>query len=176
MKRIFIFLIAFACFMANVNAQDILKFKGIPIIGKIDDFNKAMNEKNFISLGTVQARYEYLGLFYGRKVDAYVGFIPSSREVTGVDVIFPEEGDDAIKLYNGLLKHLENKYKTKNENLLGKDYWTDWNYGEKYGINLSIGEISHKVVLRYYNKEKDDEWLHYMFKNKECMSEHINDL
>lgn len=52
----------------NIDSIEILKFKNIPIKGNIKDFDLKMRDENFIFIGNLYSTYNYIGMFYGRKV------------------------------------------------------------------------------------------------------------
>ena len=75
----------------NVEDSKILRFKNIPIIGDIKEFDVKMKDNNFIFIGDLYSTYNYIGLFYGRKVDVKVQYVPISNQVSRVVVFFPEK-------------------------------------------------------------------------------------
>lgn len=158
----------------NVESRKILKFKNIPLTGDIKEFDIKMKDNNFIFIGDLYSSYNYIGLFYGRKVDAKVQYVPEANQVSSVIVIFPEKGDDATKLYEHLAKQLCKKYNAIKD--LSGDGLLTYSYGEEYKITLSIGNQSNIVFLTYSNKAKSEERYFYQNKHKEWMSEHQKDL
>lgn len=158
----------------NVESKNILKFKNIPLTGDIKEFDKKMKDNNFIFIGDLYSSYNYIGLFYGRKVDAKVRYVPETKQVSSVVVIFPEKGDDATKLYEHLTKQLDKKYNAIKD--LFSDGLLTFSYGDEYEIILSKGSQSNIVFLTYSNKAKSEERYFYQNKHEEWMSEHQNDL
>ena len=159
---------------SNVEDSKILKFKNIPIIGDIKEFDVKMKDNNFIFIGDLYSTYNYIGLFYGRKVDVKVQYVPISNQVSRVVVFFPEKGDDATKLYEHLTKQLDKKYNTRTDSFV--DGLLVWTYGKEYEITLSKGRQSDTVSLSYSNKVKSEERYFYQNKHTEWMSEHQKDL
>lgn len=88
----------------NTDGTEILKFKNIPIKGNIKEFDLKMRDKNFIFIGNLYSTYNYIGMFYGRKVDAKVQYVPETKQVSKVIVVFPEVGEEANNLYEHLTK------------------------------------------------------------------------
>lgn len=113
-------------------------------------------------------------MFYGRKVDAKVQYVPETKQVSKVVVVFPEVGEEANELYEHLIKQLDKKYRTRQENF-GVDELI-WSYGREYEIILSKNHSSKKVFLNYTNKAKSEERYYYQNKHTEWMTEHQNDL
>lgn len=159
----------------NTDSIEILKFKNIPIKGNIKDFDLKMRDENFIFIGNLYSTYNYIGMFYGRKVDAKVQYVPETKQVSKVVVVFPEVGEEANDLYEHLIKQLDKKYRTRQENF-GDDELLIWSYGREYEIILSKGHSSKKVFLNYTNKAKSEERYYYQNKHAEWMTEHQNDL
>lgn len=173
MKKVILSLLLSVC-LNGLHAQEILKFKDIPIVGNIEDFNHQMKEKNYIFLSDLYHSYHYFGMFYGRKVDISVGYVPETKQVSGVSVNFPETGDKADKLYDGLTKQLDKKYNSRKETYVsGLLIWT---YGKEYEITLSRGEQTKKVSLSYNHKAKSEERYFYQNKHLEIFGEHQKDL
>ena len=81
----------------NTDSTEILKFKNIPIKGNIKEFDLKMRNKNFIFIGNLYSTYNYIGMFYGRKVDAKVLYVPETKQVSKVVVVFPEVGEEDRK-------------------------------------------------------------------------------
>lgn len=96
----------------NTTGTEILKFKNIPIKGNIKDFDLKMRDENFIFIGNLYSTYNYIGMFYGRKVDAKVQYVPETKQVSKVVVVFPEVGEEANELYEHLIKQLDNLIKS----------------------------------------------------------------
>lgn len=96
----------------NTTGTEILKFKNIPIKGNIKDFDLKMRDENFIFIGNLYSTYNYIGMFYGRKVDAKVLYVPETKQVSKVVVVFPEVGEEANELYEHLIKQLDNLIKS----------------------------------------------------------------
>ena len=113
--------------------------------------------------------------FHGRKVDAKVQYVPETKQVSKVVVVFPEVGEEANDLYEHLIKQLDKKYRTRQENF-GDDELLIWSYGREYEIILSKDHSSKKVFLNYTNKAKSEERYYYQNKHAEWMTEHQNDL
>lgn len=158
----------------NVESKKILKFKNIPLTGDIKEFDLKMKDNNFIFIGGLYSSYNYIGLFYGRKVDAKVRYVPETKQVSSVVVIFPEKGDDATELYEHLTKQLDKKYNAVKD--LSGNGLLIFSYGEEYEITLSKGIQSNTIFLTYSNKAKSEERYFYQNKHKEWMSEHQKDL
>ena len=140
----------------NTDSTEILKFKNIPIKGNIKEFDLKMRDKNFIFIGNLYSTYNYIGMFYGRKVDAKVQYVPETKQVSQVVVVFPEVGEEANNLYEHLTKLLDKKYRTRQENF-GDDELLIWSYGREYEIILSKSHSSKKVFLNYTKKAKSEE-------------------
>ena len=52
----------------NIDSIEILKFKNIPIKGNIKDFDLKMRDENFIFIGNLYSTYNYIGMFYGKRM------------------------------------------------------------------------------------------------------------
>lgn len=103
-----------------------------------------MRDKNFIFIGNLYSAYNYIGMFYGRKVDVKVQYVPETKQVSKVVVVFPEVGEEANDLYEHLIKQLDKKYRTRQEDF-GVDDLLIWSYGREYEIILSKNHSSKKV-------------------------------
>lgn len=158
----------------NVESKKILKFKNIPLTGEIKEFDLKMKDNNFIFIGDLYSSYNYIGLFYGRKVDAKVMYVPETKQVSSVVVIFPEKGDDATKLYEHLATQLNKKYNARKKMFV--DGLLTFSYGEEFEITLSKGIQGNVIFLTYSNKAKSEERYFYQNKHEEWMSEHQKDL
>ena len=66
----------------NTDSIEILKFKNIPIKCNVKDFDLKMRDENFIFIGNLYSTYNYIGMFYGRKVDAKVQYVPETKQVS----------------------------------------------------------------------------------------------
>lgn len=54
-----------------------------------------MRDENFIFIGNLYSTYNYIGMFYLLKVDAKVQYVPETKQVSKVVVVFPEVGEEA---------------------------------------------------------------------------------
>ena len=165
MKKLLIFLMA-CLFSLNCVAQEEIehmKFMGIPITGKVSDFQKQLRKKGFRSIGRAKEFKIMKGTFDGQEAQLYIQYNKETKEVKGVCVIIPCHYENwAINMYNSYEKKLHEKYVNNNiafeEKSIGDLGYEATSYniyskGKNIGtIKLSVNNIDIPYSYSYDNQ------------------------
>lgn len=133
MKRVLLIIALFLFIVCPVFPQHHMKFKGIPIDGKIENFEKRMLAAGFArdhdgDADKLQNAYCYTGKFFGQDANIHVNFTHDTREVYEVAVFFVRDWEFEVKqIQKDFIQTLEKKYKyekiVNNEELANYDYF-----------------------------------------------------
>jgi len=177
-----LFLMFFVAF--SMNAQEHMKFMGIPIDGKLSNFEPKLEEKGFAKNETYDNISTFKGKFTGKEVDVAVMGSEKTQTVCMVIVLFEKE--DSWSLIKGMFNDYKELFTKKygepynDSHFFSKPYYegdgyelsalrhgkctysTTWN--TEHGVivlnmakecNITIG-YSDKVNVEIRNKEKQE--------------------
>ncbi len=117
MKKLLIFLMV-CLFSIDCVAQkefEHMKFMGIPITGKVSDFQKQLRKKGFRSIGRAKEYKIMKGTFDGQEAKLYIMYNKETKDVLSVNVNIPCHYENlAINMYKYYEKKLHEKYVNNN--------------------------------------------------------------
>lgn len=150
MKKLMLLIIC--CLMTVfVQAQtEHLKFMGIPIDGKIRQFQKELKKKGFRQASSEDDKRMYKGYFYGDEASVLALFDKSSDSVYQVAVMIPCYNEDiALLKYNELKKNFISKYRAYDLSTYQMVYQ---NSGASLEKNILSGACTSLNYSREYKK------------------------
>lgn len=124
----------------SANAQKI-RFMDIPLNQSIETVHQELtNKKKFHTIVEGEWRNRYNACFFGREVEVRVSFTSIEKNVYKVEVIFPEDGEYAKRLFSTLAKALNVKYGKSETILYVGEYNCVWFLDDSDAIHLDIKE------------------------------------
>lgn len=162
-----------------------LEFKGIPITGTISSFTSKLNAQGFKTNWESTERsgdgdsYWYNGKYYGRDCELLVFYVPTSKIVYYVDVIFELESlNQAKNLMVDIKNALDRKYNLDFEETVSDGYpkWRTSVYDTSLASYPFIGSI---FLTIHYNSVSELYNLHIGFidsDNYDKYEDYLNDV
>lgn len=148
MKKILLFFLSVIACM-TVQGQTHIKFMDIPLNQSIETIHQELtNKKKFHTIVEGEWRNRYNACFFGREVEVKVSFTNIDKKVYEVEVIFPEDGEYAKKLFTTLAKAINKKYGKTESIPYVDEYSCVWFVEGTDAIHL---DIKKGVVCLSYN-------------------------
>ena len=158
MKKL-LFVLMFCMVSLIVHAQEVehLQFMGIPIDGKIKDFQSQLSEKGFKRQSySNDGTRKYNGVFSGEDVELHVAFDKQTKIVYRVAVLIPcyRNSDIAEQKYFSYKNKLEDKYKAYPISIYSSIYE---NNGIKLEDDIKKGNVTSLNSSREWSSDEKKE-------------------
>lgn len=91
MKRILFLFICLLSFNVNINSANYIKFLGLELNGKYDNFKDSLKTRGFKYVDSFHSIHNFIGKFRGEEVSLYVLSTTKSNVVCKVIILFPKK-------------------------------------------------------------------------------------